>query len=122
MDKQLFILIAEVGNKAALCGFQYADKFFFQQSGFDPKFNKNSIGQVLLGHVIADSINDGLSEFDFLRGPEEYKYYWGAVDKRVLRLIINRPILKNSLLHAINIAKKSIKPAIGNQRWRVIYV
>jgi len=97
---------------AALFGFQYADKLFFQQSGFDPNFNKYSVGQVLLGYAIADSITDGLSEFDFLRGPEEYKYHWGAVNKQTLRLIISRPNLKNRMLNAITATKRTVKSAI----------
>jgi len=106
---------------AMLFGFQYADKFFFQQSGFDPQFNKYSVGQVMLGSVIADSITNGLYEFDFLRGPEEYKYHWGTVDKRTFRLVISRPNFKSSALNAIETAKKSVKSAISNQYLGVIY-
>jgi CelD/BcsL family acetyltransferase involved in cellulose biosynthesis len=27
------------------------------------------------------SIDEGLKEFDFLRGREDYKYRWGAIDR-----------------------------------------
>ena len=35
-----------------------------------------------LRHAIGEAIAEGAREFDFLRGGEDYKYAWGAVDRR----------------------------------------
>lgn len=68
---------------AALFGFTYCNKFYYLQSGFDPEWSRYSIGQVLLGSVIENSILEGCSEFDFLMGAEQYKYDWGATEKKI---------------------------------------
>lgn len=66
-----------------LYGFQFKGKFFYYQSGFDPKPPHSSIqwseyspGIVLVSQAIQDSIEHELGEFDFLRGLESYKLRW----------------------------------------------
>jgi CelD/BcsL family acetyltransferase involved in cellulose biosynthesis len=49
--------------------------------GFDPAFEEASPGAILIGHAIAEAIDEGAREFHFLRGREAYKYSWGATDR-----------------------------------------
>jgi len=49
--------------------------------GFDPEFAKFSPGQVLFAYSIRYAIRESFQEYDFLRGPEDYKYMFGAVDR-----------------------------------------
>ena len=58
-----------------------AKRILFYMSGFDPKFARQSPGTILLGHMIEQSIREGRRELHFLRGAEQYKYAWGAVDQ-----------------------------------------
>jgi CelD/BcsL family acetyltransferase involved in cellulose biosynthesis len=44
-----------------------------------------SAGWVLLGNLLKWASENGRAEFDFMRGREEYKYRFGAIDKFVVR-------------------------------------
>jgi CelD/BcsL family acetyltransferase involved in cellulose biosynthesis len=44
-----------------------------------------SPGWVLLAQVIQWCAEHGRSEFDFMRGDEDYKYRFGGVNKHVMR-------------------------------------
>lgn len=50
-------------------------------SGFDEGRANESPGAILLGAVIEWALAEGWREVHFLRGGEEYKYTWGAVDR-----------------------------------------
>lgn len=79
------------GEKA--CGyfnFDYADRIWVYNSGLDRKFMDISPGWVLLGHLLKWANDNKRSEFDFMRGNEEYKYRFGAVDRRVMRVQVRR--------------------------------
>ncbi len=93
---------------AALFGFQYNNKIYALQAGFDPKWSKYSIGQILLGNVIENAILKGCQEFDFLRGTEPYKYDWGAIDKRNIKLELGHRNIKTTLFYAISFLKNKL--------------
>ena len=59
--------------------------------GFDPEFSDVSPGTLLIGHAIERAIAEGAAEFDFLRGQERYKYFWGAEDRPTYRRVLHRP-------------------------------
>jgi CelD/BcsL family acetyltransferase involved in cellulose biosynthesis len=79
------------GEKAAgYLNFDYLDKMWIYNSGLDWKFAEYSPGWVLLANLIRTAIETGHSEFDFMRGNEDYKYRFGAVDRFVMRVKIQR--------------------------------
>jgi CelD/BcsL family acetyltransferase involved in cellulose biosynthesis len=45
---------------------------------------------VLVGEDIRLAIEDGASGFDMLKGDYPYKYRFGAVARRVLRMVVRR--------------------------------
>ena len=62
-------------------------------SGLDPAaFSALSPGVVLTAAAIERAIALGRSEFDFLRGNEEYKYRFGAVDRPIYHLTLRRSL------------------------------
>lgn len=61
---------------ASLYAFKYNRIVFFYQSGSDPLMKNYSLGTLLLGLSIEDSIREGSKEFNFLRGKEAYKFCW----------------------------------------------
>ncbi|MBA3517977.1 MAG: GNAT family N-acetyltransferase [Rhizobiales bacterium] len=65
-------------------------RFSVYLTGFDPDFDFESPGVVLLAHVIGEAVAEGCREIDFLRGQEPYKYEWGAVDRWNLKRSIWR--------------------------------
>jgi CelD/BcsL family acetyltransferase involved in cellulose biosynthesis len=73
---------------AAVLGFVYRGKLLLYNSGYDPGVNALSPGFVLMSEEVRLAIEDGLSEVDFLRGDEKYKYALGARDRRLVRLTV----------------------------------
>lgn len=74
------------GEKAAgYLSFDYLGRMWIYNSGLDWKFSEYSPGWVLLAWLIQWAIEHGRREFDFMRGDEEYKYRFGAVDRFVMR-------------------------------------
>ena len=65
---------------AAWYGFRFAGIESFYQAGRDPKWADDSVGLVLLSHTIREALNDGIHEYRFLRGGEEYKYRFTSED------------------------------------------
>jgi CelD/BcsL family acetyltransferase involved in cellulose biosynthesis len=60
---------------------------YYYLSGFDPAFDKLSPGTLIVGHAIEEAIAEGHRWFDFMRGQENYKYAWGALENRTKRVI-----------------------------------
>jgi CelD/BcsL family acetyltransferase involved in cellulose biosynthesis len=89
----LQLLFVEVeGQKAAtLFNFDYKDRVWVYNSGLDPEsFSSLSVGVVVTAKAIELAIKNGRKIFDFLRGNEEYKYRFGAVDTKIYRLQVKR--------------------------------
>ncbi len=49
---------------------------YFYQPGFDPAFARFHVGKLLLAHVLETCFASEVTEFDFLRGLEPYKFDW----------------------------------------------
>ncbi len=97
----LFILKLSSETVAALYGFCYKSKFLFYLSGFDPKFSKYSVGNLLIMYAIATCIEEGLTEFDFMRGSEEYKDRWNTKARWNYQVVLTREGTIASLRHRL---------------------
>jgi CelD/BcsL family acetyltransferase involved in cellulose biosynthesis len=62
----------------ALYGFADPTRLHYYQSGWDPSFEKASLGSVLIGEAIDLASARAATTFDFLRGDEPYKLRFGA--------------------------------------------
>jgi CelD/BcsL family acetyltransferase involved in cellulose biosynthesis len=71
-------------------GFLDRGRAYAYLGGFDPQFQYYSPGTALVGAAILEATAAGVSEFHFLRGREDYKYRWGAIDRMNTRLTIFR--------------------------------
>jgi CelD/BcsL family acetyltransferase involved in cellulose biosynthesis len=77
------------GARAAAClNFDYKNKLWGYNSGVSRDFVELSPGWVLLAHQLQWACEHGRSEFDFMRGDEDYKYRFGAVNQYVMRAIV----------------------------------
>ncbi len=79
------------GEKA--CGylnFDYNNRIWVYNSGLDRRFMELSPGWVLLGYLLEWANQNKRSEFDFMRGNEDYKYKFGGLNRHVLRVTIRR--------------------------------
>jgi CelD/BcsL family acetyltransferase involved in cellulose biosynthesis len=75
---------------AALYGFKYREKFYYYLSGFDPRYSRYSVGNLMISGAIEQSIQEGLVEFDFMRGAEEYKDRWNTLARWNHEAILTR--------------------------------
>jgi CelD/BcsL family acetyltransferase involved in cellulose biosynthesis len=79
------------GEKAAgYLSFDYLDRLWVYNSGVDRRFIEYSPGWVLLGHLLKWANEQKRSEFDFMRGNEDYKYRFGGIDRHVVRVVISK--------------------------------
>lgn len=83
----LHLAFLTVGGEkaAAYLAFDYLDRLWIYNSGFEPRFREYSPGWVLLGYLLQWANENKRSEFDFMRGNEDYKYRFGAIDRFVMR-------------------------------------
>ncbi len=89
---QLLFIEVEGRKAAALFNFEYNGRVWVYNSGLDPDaFGNLSLGVVLTAKAIELAINNGNTQFDFLRGNETYKYRFGAKDTRIYRQEIRKP-------------------------------
>ncbi len=88
----LWLAFLEVGGKkaAASFNFDYKNRLWGYNSGVSRDFIELSPGWVLLAHILQWACEHGRSEFDFMRGNEEYKYRFGARDRSVMRVRVLR--------------------------------
>ena len=87
---QLVFLEVDGEKACAYLNFDYANRIWVYNSGLDRKFMDISPGWVLLGHMLQWANEQKRIEFDFMRGNEEYKYRFGAIDRHVLRVQVKR--------------------------------
>lgn len=87
---RLYCLFFEDEIIAALYAFEQNKRIYCYLSGFNPRLERLSPGKIILGHAIENAIRCGISEVDFLRGSESYKYQWGVRDRPNYRIVLKR--------------------------------
>ncbi len=85
---QLAFLRVDGENAAAYLNFDTLNRIWVYNSGIDPRFREFSPGWVLLGHLLKWANENHREAFDFMRGDEDYKYRFGAVNRFITRLTI----------------------------------
>jgi len=87
---QLAFLEVEGQKAAGYLNFDYLNRIWVYNSGIDRRFMDLSTGWVLLGHLLQWANENKRTEFDFMRGNEEYKYRFGGVDDFLVRVKVTR--------------------------------
>lgn len=85
----LFLTLSGVRVAAVLC-FCDRDECLLYNSGYDPDYAYLSVGLLSKALALRKAIEEGKRRFDFLRGPEPYKYDLGATDRPVYRCTVRR--------------------------------
>lgn len=86
----LAFLEADGQRIAAALNFDYNNKLWGYNAGVNRDFMDLSPGWVLLSYVLQWCCENKRYEFDFMRGDEEYKYRFGAVNQYVMRARVTR--------------------------------
>lgn len=83
---ELVFLYHEDEMMAALLNFIYSNQIYFYNVAYSRDFARFSPGIYLFNHSIEKAISERKEKADFLRGREEYKYYFGAEDSKIVTL------------------------------------
>ncbi|MBI4496229.1 MAG: GNAT family N-acetyltransferase [Deltaproteobacteria bacterium] len=75
---------------AGLLSFDFQDRKYIYNSGFDPRFASLSPGIVLAAQGIRRAIERGMRVCNFLRGGEDYKFRLGGREEKVYRLMVRK--------------------------------
>ncbi len=88
----LQLAFLEVGGQkaAGYLNFDYNNHIWIYNSGLNFDLRELSPGWVLVGYLLQWANEQKRAYFDFMRGDEEYKYRFGAKDRRVVRVKIQR--------------------------------
>jgi CelD/BcsL family acetyltransferase involved in cellulose biosynthesis len=73
---------------AALYCLSMHGRVSFMQGGFDPAWQRYSVGTMTVAHAIQRAIAEGAREFDFLRGAEPYKMRWTTFLRKDMNIVI----------------------------------
>ena len=87
---QLAFMEADGQKIAGYLNFDYGNRIWVYNSGLDFNFGDLSPGWVLLGYLLKWANENGRSEFDFMRGDEDYKYRFGGLRRDVMRVKVKR--------------------------------
>ena len=84
------------------------------QSGVCDQSMRYEPGHLLFTHTIKRAISDGKAEFDFLRGNEPYKRYWGATERPLFKVRCVSNGLSATLKHQFIRGLRSVKSMMWN--------
>jgi CelD/BcsL family acetyltransferase involved in cellulose biosynthesis len=87
---RLMFLELDGERVATALSFDHDGKRLLYNSGYRLAQSANSVGLMLNALCIKDAIERGLHYFDFLRGPEPYKYHLGGKDRTLHRIVVTR--------------------------------
>ena len=86
---RLAFLSTQGVDVASVFQFRTDGALLLYNSGYDPSLRSANPGLVLIARSIGQAVDEGCSEYDFLRGTERYKYDLGGVDRVVYRLTVS---------------------------------
>jgi len=84
------LLEVEGRNVAAVLYFDYQDKIYLYNSGYDSEYHSLSVGLLAKILCIRDSIERGKQIFDFLKGQEIYKTRLGGNTVPIYQVTLER--------------------------------
>ena len=87
---KLFFLEMDGQPVATSLCFDYDASRLLYNSGYNPDFSYYSVGLLLNALCLRDAIERGAHYFDFLRGPEPYKYHLGGHDHILYQMVVRR--------------------------------
>ena len=92
---KLFFLELKGERVASAMCFDYGSSRLLYNSGFNPAYGYYSVGLLLKALCVKDAIEEGKTYFDFLRGPEPYKYDLGGKNRTVYQMVLRRGDVEN---------------------------
>ena len=102
--KRLWLTTLDLDGRpaAAWYGFVSGDTVYFYQCGRDPRWERESVGLVLVSLMIQRAIERGYRAFNFLRGGDTYKQQWTPSRRMTGEAVIFRPGWGGRCLRALD--------------------
>ena len=114
---RLWLLELDGRPAAAWYGFRFGGVESYYQSGRDPAWDHVSPGFVLLVHSIREAVADGMREYRFLRGGEEYKYRFADEDPGLETIALSRSSVGRAAVE-LGLARLRASDVVARQRAR----
>jgi CelD/BcsL family acetyltransferase involved in cellulose biosynthesis len=97
----LGFLVVNEKPVAADYSFKYKQKLYAFLSGFDPEYSKYGVGRISELYHIKSAIEEGINEYDWMRGFEPYIREWTASSKNNLEFRYIRNILLGTCYYIV---------------------
>jgi CelD/BcsL family acetyltransferase involved in cellulose biosynthesis len=118
----LRLWLAEIDGEAvaAWYGWRFADAEWYYQAGRDPRFDRMSLGSVLLTHTVREACRDGVGAYHFMGGAHEehYKRRFAKEDLGTESRLLGSGALGRAGGLAVSVGKAL--PASARRRMRAI--
>jgi CelD/BcsL family acetyltransferase involved in cellulose biosynthesis len=88
---RLFFLEMDGQDVASALCFDYNSVRYLYNSGYNPDYAYYSVGLLLNALCLREAIEQGKTYFDFLRGPEPYKYHLGGLNRTLYHMVVTKP-------------------------------
>jgi CelD/BcsL family acetyltransferase involved in cellulose biosynthesis len=75
---------------AARYGFEYDGRYYGLKSAFDPAMSTHGPGHMVVGFLMQQAVEDGLTTFDFMRGAGAHKHAWTDTAQDVGYYLLHR--------------------------------
>ena len=111
----LQLLYAGQAPVAASYAFNYRNKVYYYQGGFDPEYSSWSAGTLVIHLSVVKAFDDGFREFDFLKGDEGYKSLWANAAREEMLLVVYSQTWRGSLWRRM----RKTRSFLGRLRRRV---
>jgi CelD/BcsL family acetyltransferase involved in cellulose biosynthesis len=89
----LRLLVIEIDGTpaAAWYGWSLGGRWSYYQAGFDPQWNRYSLGLLMLSESIRGAVAEGAREYDMLLGGEEFKSRFADQVRHARSVVLARP-------------------------------
>ena len=104
---RLWFLEVNSRTIAAWYGLRFGGVDFYYQAGRDPAWDRFAVGFVLLAHTLREALTDGMHEYRFGRGGEEYKSRFTDDESRVETLVLPRRLKGRVAVAAADAARRT---------------
>jgi CelD/BcsL family acetyltransferase involved in cellulose biosynthesis len=94
---------------AIIYNYNYKNKVFFYNTAFHPQWSKYGTGSILLAHSIEEAFEEGIEEYDFLRGAYSYKYEWTDSTRQNRKVMIIPRSAKMLLWHQMQVRSRQAR-------------
>jgi len=92
---------------------RFKDRFYFYQTSFDPDWREFGPGAVLLGHCVEFAADQGLTDFDLLRGDEKYKLEMTKLSRTTVTCILGSRSVRGRVSYRYLLGYQRARQAAG---------